>query len=217
MTQSLVVLFVALAITVAAALGIVYSFIRARSPREGVREWVRDATDAWKRDELGDLTSGSRDVSIDDLMDEAQPAERGEEDSGETEARAAREAEAPILPSFEPSGRRRRPTRAQITQGEGSREGATGEETPATPTESGTDVEELVADLAAEEHEGDGSVETGVSADECAEESAEESDEPRDGEETEAVESHDVQENRSLASKRGEDNESVEAPGEERA
>ncbi|MDU0968669.1 MAG: hypothetical protein E7A62_03875 [Actinomycetaceae bacterium] len=120
MNQSLVVLFVALIVTVVIALAIVVALLRTRRPSEGMRTWVREATDAWKNDELDEDAAGQmREVSIDELWTEAEEATDSQADirgliQPEAEADAQPQQGSPELPSFAPASNRRRPRLANV-------------------------------------------------------------------------------------------------------
>lgn len=111
MTQSLIVFVAALVVTVACALAIVVALVRTRRPNEGVRTWVRDATDAWKHDELDAPDHRANDVTLDELLTDAQPASEPQRDiEGLTRLREPEDTAPPVLPSFAPQRSRTRPS-----------------------------------------------------------------------------------------------------------
>ncbi|MBD3689005.1 hypothetical protein H8R18_05555 [Nanchangia anserum] len=106
MTESLIVVVIALVVTVGCALAIVVSFVRTRRPDEGTREWVREATQAWKREELNRSGTDTSDLTIDDLLNATSPGDATDIE-GLSDALGGDESQ-PVLPSYAPQRPRSR-------------------------------------------------------------------------------------------------------------
>lgn len=134
MNQSLLVLAGALVLTVLCALGIVIAVLRTRRPEEGIREWVREANGAWKREELAADTSAPGDLTLNQLVAAAHPADETLRDLVLREPQAP--ATAPIPPSYTPPRHRQRLASVASLQGAAADEEAAGDAAATVATET---------------------------------------------------------------------------------